>query len=322
MAFPLTYAAHQKDVMHTTDSLPRFFTENICAAYSAPDVDRIVAGSEANRATTLRANTLRASVQEVEAALNQAGLAYEHVSWYVDAFVLPPESEPALRALPLFEEGGIYIQSLSSMLPPLALHANAGQDICDLCAAPGGKTTQLVALTGGKAFVTACEMHEPRAQKLEFTLSRQGAKNVTVMRTDARNLDEFFSFDRILVDAPCTGSGTLSVHNPKQLARFTPELLRKSVKSQRALLAKGLSLLRSGGELVYSTCSVLPEENDEVVTWALEHARKNTSFELANLDIPHSEDIPRLPSALREALCVCPDSRYEGFFVARIKRTK
>ncbi len=308
--------------MQETAQLPRFFEEGIRVAYDSEEIDRIIAGCKANRATTLRANTLHTTDCEVESALNQAGLAFKHAPWYQDALILPPKSESALRALPLFEEGDIYIQSLSSMLPPLALHAAGGQDICDMCAAPGGKTTQLVALTKGKAFITACEMHEPRAQKLEFTLGRQGAKNVTVMRTDARKLDEFFSFDRILLDAPCTGSGTLSTRNPKQAARFTPELLRKSVKSQRALLAKGLSLLRPGGELVYSTCSILPQENQEVIQWALDQAPKCATYELATLEIPQSDSIPRLPCPLPEALCVCPDGQYEGFFVARIKRTR
>ena len=116
-----------------------------------------------------------------------------------------------------------------------------------MCAAPGGKTTQISALTGGEARITACEMHVPRAERLEFNLARQGARNVTVMRVDARRLDDYFSFDQILVDAPCSGSGTLDAADPKMPKRFTPTLVEKSVKAQRALLAKALRLLKPGG---------------------------------------------------------------------------
>lgn len=89
------------------------------------------------------------------------------------------------------------------------------------------------------------------------------------MVTDARQLDDAFAFDRILLDAPCSGSGTLSLTAPGP-GRFTPALVEKSVRSQKALLAKGLRLLKPGQELVYSTCSILAQENEDVVTWALE----------------------------------------------------
>ena len=207
------------------------------------------------------------------------------------------------------------------MIPALVLGARAGEDVCDMCAAPGGKTTQIAALSDG-AYVTACEMHAPRAEKLEHNLNKLGATNVTVMRCDARRLDEFFSFDRILVDAPCSGSGTLLADDPKVERRFTPKLIEKSAKAQRALLSKGLSLLKPGGTLVYSTCSVLKRENEEAVEWALSKAPRGRSFELAPVELPNAVELPLLPSSLESVLTLCPTDRYEGFFVARITRTR
>lgn len=305
----------------STPEVPEFFRATLERQYSPDDVERIMAGCHVQRCTSLRVNTLLASRDEVASALSDTGLSFESVSWYDDAFVLPTDCERVLWDLPLYREGKVYLQSLSSMLPPLILDAQPGEDVCDLCAAPGGKTTQIVALSNGKAHVTACEMHAPRAEKLEYNLRKLGCTNVIVMRTDARRLDDFFSFDRILLDAPCSGSGTLSVGNARQLARFTPALVDKSCKSQRALLGKALELLKTGGTLVYSTCSVLASENEDIVEEGLRRANRSKSFRLEDASLPHFDELPLLPTRLNGTLCVAPTERYEGFFVAKIQRT-
>lgn len=298
--------------------LPEFFKPLLEEHYPPLHVERILAGCQGRRVVTLRANTLRANRDDVARVLGEAGIRWESVPWYDDAFILPDARERDVWNLDIYREGGVYLQSLSSMIPALVLGARAGEDVCDMCAAPGGKTTQIAALSG--AYVTACEMHAPRAEKLEHNLEKLGAANVTVMRCDARQLDEFFSFDRILVDAPCSGSGTLSACDPKLEKRFTPKLIDKSVKSQRALLVKGLSLLKPGGTLVYSTCSVLERENAEVVRWAMERTPRSRSFEVRAVDLAGADNMPSLPTSLEGALTLCPTDRYEGFFVAKIVR--
>ena len=302
------------------DRLPGFFEALLAEQYSHDDVERIIAGCAERRAVTLRANTLKATRDDIASALDEADIAWEAVPWYGDAFVLPAASERDVWNLPIYERGEVYLQSLSSMIPALVLDAQPGEDVCDLCAAPGGKTTQIAALSGG-AYITACEMHAPRADKLEHNLSKLGTGGVTVMRCDARNLDEFFSFDRILLDAPCSGSGTLVAGSEKTSKRFTPKLIEKSVKSQRALITKALSLLRPGGTLVYSTCSVLKRENEGVVRWALQHAPRGKSFNVKPVKLSGADDLPRLPSSLEGTLTLCPTNRYEGFFVAKVQRT-
>ena len=217
------------------------------------------------RPVTLRANTLKATVDDVCRDLNARDIVYERVPWYDDALVVRDARERDLWELDIYREGHIYLQSLSSMLPPLLLEPRAGADILDMCAAPGGKTAQIAALTGNAAHLTACEMSAPRAEKLTYNLDKLGAANVNVMRTDARKLDEFFSFDQILLDAPCTGTGTYRAGDERAEKRMTPQLLAKVTKSQRALLDRALTVLKPGGTLVYSTCSVLAEENDDQV---------------------------------------------------------
>ena len=299
--------------------LPIFFEPLLAGQYGAADVERIIAGCSAQRTVTLRANTLKASRDEVAAALDEAGIAWEPVAWYADAFILPEARERDVWELPIYKDGGVYLQSLSSMLPALALGARRGEDVLDMCAAPGGKTTQIAALAPG-ACVTACEMHAPRAEKLEHNLAKLGATGITVMRCDARRLDDFFAFDRILVDAPCSGSGTLDAASPKTERSFTPALIEKSTKSQRALLAKALSLLKPNGTLVYSTCSVLKQENEDTVNWALEHADRAKTFELKPVDLPNADGLPTLPTTLEGTLGLSPTDLYEGFFIAKIIR--
>ena len=301
--------------------LPSFFEPMLVAQYGPDAARRVVAGCAVRRPVTLRANALKAPRAEVAAALEEAGIAWEGVPWYPDAFVLRGVRERAVWDLPLYQEGKVYLQSLSSMLPPLVLGPRPGADVLDMAAAPGGKTTQMAALSGGKARITACEMHGPRAEKLAFNLERQGAACVSVMRTDSRRLDDFFRFDQILLDAPCSGSGTLDVRDPKLARRFTPELVEKSRRSQTALLRKGLSLLKPGECLVYSTCSVLASENEDIVRAAV----KGKPCEVVPIEAVGGVPIdacglPLLPTSLPGTLCVCPTERYEGFFVAKIRK--
>ncbi|MBQ8081448.1 MAG: RsmB/NOP family class I SAM-dependent RNA methyltransferase [Clostridia bacterium] len=276
---------------------------------------RIIEGLNAERATTLRVNTLKADRGEALAALRQAGLQPQLVPFYEDAALLPPRSEGILRGLPLYENGGIYLQSLSSMLPPLFLQARPGEDVLDMAAAPGGKTSQIAALTEGKAFITACEIQHIRAERLRANMKRLGCGRVTVIEQDARRLDDFLRFDRILLDAPCSGSGTLTLSDERSVFAFSERLVENSARLQRALLKKGAALLKKGGVLLYSTCSLLPEENEEAVRAAL-----SLGLTLEPLDKSGFEALPILPNGLPGTLTVCPTEAYEGFFVAKLVR--
>ena len=306
-------------------SFPSFFEPLLADHYSAQDVERILQGSSVSRKVSLRANTLTSNATEIARSLEDAGIAHNPVSWYADAFVIEDATVRDIWALEAYDQGKLYLQSLSSMLPPLVLGAGPGLDILDMCAAPGGKTSQLAALGGPGTHITACEMSAPRAEKLEHNLRKLGAGNVLVMRQDARRLDEFFRFDRILVDAPCSGSGTLRAGNPKMFKRFTPTLVEKCRRQQAALLEKALSLLKPGGTLVYSTCSVLPQENEQQVKAALKRVRKRGSYEVSPIVLPEAASAadapPLLPNSLPGTLTICPTDLFEGFFMARIVRT-
>ena len=300
------------------EGVPAYLAQLLVQQYGEETAERIAKGYEAQRAVTLRANPLKADRQEAQQALAAQGIETSPVVWYDDAMIVHGVREDAITALEIYERGGVYLQSLSSMIPPVLLGAKPGENVLDMAAAPGGKTTQIAAMTGNQAMITACEMNKIRADRLRYNVQRQGASRVTVMNVDSRNLDDLFSFDRILLDAPCSGSGTVQLGNPRSKGQFNKANLDKTTKMQETLLLKALRLLRPGCEMIYSTCSVLAQENENIVAKVLRKA----NAEVVPLDLSAFADVPQLPVTIPGTLCVCPDELYEGFFVAKIRRKK
>ena len=292
-----------------------FLENELSKYYDSACVAKIISGLKSKRTSSFRVNTIKTTVDAVLQELDNNNISYTQVGVYDKAFLV--EDLVSLQNLDIYKNGFIYVQNVSSMLPPLVLKPQAKDTILDMCASPGGKTTQIATITDNLASITACEMNNIRIEKLKYNVNLQGAKSVYVMNADARNLDSFYSFDKILLDAPCSGSGTLDLSNDNYTKYFTPKLVEKSVKSQQALLKKAVSILKKGGTLVYSTCSVLKAENEAV----LESVLKDGSVVLEPIDKAMFLDIPLLPS-LEHTITVCPSEVYEGFFVAKLKKIK
>lgn len=289
----------------------------IRSRYAKDEAERIIEGFHSARKSSFRINRLKTDARSVEARLGEQGIAYGKPEWFEDAFVLNESDEAAVRNDDIYKNGEIYFQNLSSMIPPLMTGMEDGDDVLDMCAAPGSKTTQIVSLSGGKANVTACEKDRIRAERLRYNLAKQGCSAVNVLNADARKLDSFLRFDRIFLDAPCSGSGTVLAGDPDTYRAFSEKLVRNSAVLQLQLLRKGLSLLKKGGVLVYSTCSVLPEENENVIMAAM------SGGDIEILPVPEAlRAVPSLECRLPEALLVCPGEKHEGFFAVALRKTK
>ena len=288
---------------------PDFLADMLIREYGEELFSRIESGYRAKRVTSARVNRIKATADEVIASLAAEGIEAKRADFYEDALILSCDDRRAAGCAP-FRDGRIYLQSLSSMLPVLYLGMLPGENLLDMAAAPGGKTTQIAAMEPG-CFVTACEKNPVRCERLKHNLALQGARRVTVMEKDARKLDPLFVFDRILLDAPCSGSGTLFLDGTKA-PDMTRELVDRSVGTQKQLLSCALDRLRPGHELVYSTCSVLREENEEVIRTVLKKAQ------IVPLTPP--EGVTLLPAAIPGTLTVMPDELFEGFFVCKIKK--
>lgn len=300
------------------EKLPQFLTDELNKQYGEELTNKIIDGYAEKRVVSLRVNTLKSNLEKVCKELFKNNIEFETVSWSDVALVIKNTTEEDLQKLSIYENGEIYLQSLSSMLPPVIMQPKESTDILDMTAAPGGKTTQIAALTNNNANITACERSNIRIEKLKYNIEKQGAKSATIMKVDSRELSNYFAFDQILLDAPCSGSGTIDLNNERTYNSFTEILVYKSIRSQLDLLKKALKILKPGQEMVYSTCSILARENEEILNKAL----KEANAEIVPIEIEGIEHIPLLPTKIEGTLCVCPNKYYEGFFVAKIRKNK
>ena len=298
------------------NGIPNFLYEKLLKQYGEELTNKIIDGYSKNRPVTLRGNTLKNNIANIKEIFNNLEYTVKEVDWYYDALIVEGITENEIRQLDIYNNGEIYLQSLSSMMPVIVLEPKQEENILDMAAAPGGKTTQIAAVTHDKAFITACEKNKIRAERLKYNIEKQGAKRITVMLQDARDLDNYFSFDKILLDAPCSGSGTINLENEKLEKTFTEELVARSVKTQFEMLKKAITVLKPGNEMVYSTCSILKEENEENIAKIL----KSGKVELLPIDTEKFKEIPLLPVNIEGTVCVCPNEFYEGFFIAKIKK--
>ena len=294
----------------------KFLEEMLEKQYGAEKTKEIINGYQTKRKTTLRVNTIKGNIKEIKNKLEKSKIEYEEVPWSKEALIIKNADEKSIQEMNIYQDGKIYMQSLSSMLPPIILEPKEGIDILDMAAAPGGKTTQKAALTNNKAHITACEKNKIRAERLKYNVDKQGATCVFIMPKDSRFIDDFFSFDQILLDAPCSGSGTLDYNDANIEKYFTEQLIERSSKTQKTLLKKAINLLKPGHEMVYSTCSILSCENEDVV----ESILKDEKIEIVPISFEGIESLPVLPTKISGTLCVCPTELYEGFFVAKIRK--
>ena len=297
-------------------NIPEFLLEFLVKQYGQNSTKSILKGYSNNRPITLRANTLKTSINYIKNTLNTLNISFKNVPWYTDALILENTSEEQIKNLDIYKEGFIYLQNLSSMIPPIILNPQENENILDMAAAPGGKTTQMLALSQNKAFITACEKNKIRAERLKYNINKQNANRVNVMTKDSRNLDDFFSFDKILLDAPCSGSGTINLSNNNLEKIFTKDLIDRSTKFQHQLLTKAVKLIKPGHEIIYSTCSILSVENENIVQDFI----NSNKLQIIPIDKNVFPDIHFLPTSIAGTLCIAPSELYEGFFVAKLKK--
>jgi NOL1/NOP2/sun family putative RNA methylase len=281
--------------------------------------------------SSIRCNTLKMQPEELLKRLGDYGwVVRQPFEGYPEIMIV--DSGPGPGDLGKTKEhllGYYYVQEISSMLPIMALKPKDGDYVLDLCASPGSKTTQAAAMMENGGFILANEISMGRIGILNSNIERCGVMNAIVTRKEGVALcDKLLKksqvrFDKILVDAPCSGEGTLR-KSPKTFLMWNPNMIKKIAKTQRQLVAAALKLLKVGGVMIYSTCTLAPEENEMTVNFLL----KNFDIEIEALSLPLKFrsgvcewEGEEFNNEVSKCLRLYPqDNDTDGFFVARIRK--
>lgn len=274
---------------------------------------------------SVRINPLRDDPQEILAELRKLGWQGEQYDWISNGYTVESSLEP-IRDSQLVVQGKVFIQNAASWLPVLALDPKPGELILDMCAAPGGKTSHIAAATQNQAKVTANDNSRGRLAKLQSNLDRLGVENVQTTLFDATQLVrklEGQQFDKILLDAPCSGEGLRNINSNADVLSWSVANIKRLQQLQKRLVVQAWQLLKPGGTLVYSTCTTAPEENESVVDYLL---RKNTDKHAAPINITPPGRIQPLKEwqtrtynkQIPQTVRLKPTEYTESFFVAKL----
>ena len=308
--------------------LPEAFLNRLRTIVSSQKWDQIANTFSESKPTTFRVNTLKTDVRTTREMLEQKGFRLEPVPWYPEAFILRSGRLRELQEAEIYRKGEIYVQALSSMIPALVLDPKPGETILDLTAAPGSKTTQIACLMKGEGKIVANDNNKVRFFKLKANVELQGASNVTLSLKHGESFGREHpeQFDRVLLDAPCSAEGRFDIHEPASYRYWKPIKIREMARKQRRLFLSAVSALRPGGILVYSTCTFAPEENEEMIDWALKKLVGKIRIEKITLPFPNQSgglsawEGMAFDPAVKQTVRVLPNPQMEGFFVAKVRK--
>lgn len=309
-------------VMEVKKRLPKEFIENLYELHSPLVADKILAGMAGKRNTTLRVNTLKYNIQDLMRYFREINIKFERVNFYNDALIMKNANEKEIQKLEIYEKGYIYLQSLSSMVPPIFLEAKENESILDMASAPGSKTTQISAMMKNTGHIVANELDKIRCERLKFNVENQGATNTEIINGYGEKLGDKYpeNFDRVLLDTPCSGEGRFIAEIPGTYRNWSVRTVKELSKIQKKLIKSGYNALKPGGIMVYSTCTLNLEENENILKWALENL--NLKMMDINLDIKGAIPGDSLDTKLgiEKAIKILPTKETEGFFVAKLKK--
>ncbi len=265
------------DLVATTFSHPAWLVKRWSDRFGEREAFQLMTANNQRPNYYLRANCLKTSPDTFRLRLERAGIEFEESDWLPGYFKVSTLAE--VRARGWFEKGLCYVQDIAAGFAPTILDPVSGESVIDLCAAPGTKTLLLAELMENEGSLLAVDINPDRIQRIAENAERGGAKIVKIQRADATE-ERFKLADAVLLDAPCTGTGVLSKRADLRWRR-TPEELEKAVALQEELLDAAANMEAKNGRLVYSTCSLEPEENMKQIEKFLE---VYPNFELEELD--------------------------------------
>lgn len=310
--------------------LPKLLTSRL-QTILGPEYEGVIWALSLERRGSFRLNSLQTDGSDVLAECEKKWISltpFAEIPW---VYLFDKKDEYALKWSDAFYTGRIYLQSISSLLPALVLAPAPWASVLDVCAAPGSKTTQIAMLMKNEGHVLALEQNPIRYEKLMYNVRLQWATIVEWKRVDAKvYLDPLgiTKFDAILLDAPCSAEGRISLANEKSYGFWSLENIRKKANLQYELLSLALARLESWGTLVYSTCTLAPEENEWVISRVL---TENPHITLETIDI-WLGDMPwwkegitafgsqKYSEEMKKSVRILPSLETEGFFMAKMRK--
>lgn len=284
------------------------------------------------RKTTFRVNTLKSSNSEIEKILKKNNISFQKVSFLSNAYILEDAKESDLWDLDIFKNGHIYLQSLSSQIPVELLDIKDEDKVLDITAAPGWKTSQASAIMKNTWEIIANDNNAIRIDKLKFTINRQWCTNVEVVKNDARNIwknnPKYIDyFDKIIADLPCSAEWKFNLNNEKSYAYWSQAIVNKNYKLQKEIIQNTIELLKDNWELVYSTCTISPEENEAIVhmiLWnypemKLEEIKLGYKYERKWINKINDKVYRK---EVEKTARILPSEESEWFFIAKFKKIK
>ncbi len=302
--------------------LPIEFTQSLYKEYGNRVADKIVTGMLEERYTTLRVNNLKANKEDIIKSFNELDVQFEEVSFIKDAFIIKNKTEKQIQDFEIYKNGKIYLQSLSSMIPPIILNPRINDRVLDLAAAPGSKTTQMACIMKNNGYILANEIDKIRCERLKYNVNLQDAKIVEISNEDGRNIGKNMQekFDKVLLDVPCSGEGRFLVNKPNTYSNWSEKQVLELSNLQKELFESGYNALKSGGTMVYSTCTLNKMENENVIDWVI----KKYDIEVIETDFKIKEAIKSnckgLDKNIEKAIKIIPSKTMEGFFVCLIRK--
>ncbi len=270
---------------------------------------------------SIRINTLKIKKKDILEMLNKKGWKFKQVPFFEDGYIFENDVYGIGNSLEHFL-GYIYKQEVASMVPPIILNPK-NEIILDMAAAPGSKTTQIAQLMNNEGCIVANEKNQKRIYSLQENIQRCGVVNTLIAKTDGRNFGKLnIEFDKILLDAPCTGTGII-MKSPKTAKIWSEKTTKNYSELQKQLIKSAYNSLKDSGMIVYSTCSLEPEENEDVVNYAIQElGMKVKDIKLKNFKTRKSITQwknKKFDNEVEKAVRIYPhDNNTTGFFIAKL----
>mgnify|MGYP001582166374 FL=1 len=307
--------------------LPVEFIRRLTQLYGN-STNQILDTFKAPKPTTFRVNTIKLSVNEVILALNAQGFETEPVAWYYEAFILKSKTLRELTDTVQYTKGQIYIQNLSSMIPALVLAPKDTDKVLDICAAPGSKATQLAVYMKNRGRITANDSSRIRIYRLQANRERQDARSVRIVENDARSIWQKYPefFDCTLADVPCSMEARFSCDQPDSYKDWSLKKIKDMMSLQKWILRSAISATKAGGTIVYSTCTLSPEENEQVIDWVLKKEKGNVQVVPIDLqNAPLTQGLvnwgdKKYHKSIVQTKRVTPSPTMEGFYIGKLTK--